>query len=201
MTVDYINNTNQRTPCVLVLDASYSMSTNTPSGKTRIKLLNEGLKALEDALKADQTALTRVQISIVIVGGPNSTAEMLMDWTDANHFSAFNLKEGGNTPLAEGLELGLDLIENAKANLKTNGISYTRPWMFVMSDGEPTSNIKDWERVSKACKEAIKDKKVMIFPIAVDSSSDGKLNDISDKPCLKMEVKNLMNFLYGSVIV
>ena len=42
MTVDYINNTNQRTPCVLVLDASYSMSTNTPSGKTRIKLLNEG---------------------------------------------------------------------------------------------------------------------------------------------------------------
>ena len=83
MTVDYINNTNQRTPCVLVLDASYSMSTNTPSGKTRIKLLNEGLKALEDALKADQTALTRVQISIVIVGGPNSTAEMLMDWTDA----------------------------------------------------------------------------------------------------------------------
>ena len=194
MTVDYINNTNQRTPCVLVLDASYSMSTNTPSGKTRIKLLNEGLKALEDALKADQTALTRVQISIVIVGGPNSTAEMLMDWTDANHFSAFNLKEGGNTPLAEGLELGLDLIENAKANLKTNGISYTRPWMFVMSDGEPTSNIKDWERVSKACKEAIKDKKVMIFPIAVDSSSDGKLNDISDKPCLKMEVTKFNEF-------
>ena len=194
MTVDYINNTNQRTPCVLVLDASYSMSTNTPSGKTRIKLLNEGLKALEDALKADQTALTRVQISIVIVGGPNSTAEMLMNWTDANHFSAFNLKEGGNTPLAEGLELGLDLIENAKANLKTNGISYTRPWMFVMSDGEPTSNIKDWERASAACKQAIKDKKVMIFPIAVDSSSDGKLNDISDKPCLKMEVTKFNEF-------
>ena len=130
----------------------------------------------------------------MIVGGPNSTAEMLMDWTDANHFSAFNLKEGGNTPLAEGLELGLDLIENAKANLKTNGISYTRPWMFVMSDGEPTSNIKDWERVSEACKEAIKDKKVMIFPIAVDSSSDGKLNDISDKPCLKMEVTKFNEF-------
>ena len=102
-----------------------------------------------------------------------------------NHFSAFNLKEGGNTPLAEGLELGLDLIENAKANLKTNGISYTRPWMFVMSDGEPTSNIKDWERVSEACKEAIKDKKVMIFPIAVDSSSDGKLNDISISHALR----------------
>ena len=187
MTVDYINNTNQRTPCVLVLDASYSMSTKTPSGKTRIQLLNEGLMEFENALKSDSTSLTRVQVSIVIVGGPNSTAELLMDWTDANHFSAFELTEGGNTPLAEGLEVGLQLVETAKENLRQNGISYTRPWMFVMSDGEPTSDRDYWKATAEKCKQAIAEKKLLIFPIAIDSANDQRLNEISDTPCAKME--------------
>jgi uncharacterized protein YegL len=189
MTVDYVNNPNQRTPCVLILDASYSMSTKTSSGKTRIQLLNEGLQEFEKALKSDSTALTRVQVSIVLVGGPNSKAELLMDWTDANYFTAFNLKEGGNTPLAEGLEIGLDLVETSKVNLRQNGISYTRPWMFVMSDGEPTSDRAIWKKAAENCKRAINDKKLMIFPIGIDSASGNaqKLNEISDKPCLNME--------------
>ena len=194
MTVDYVNNTNQRTPCVLVLDASYSMSTKTSSGKTRIQLLNEGLKEFESALKSDTTALTRVQVSIVIVGGPNSTAELLMDWTDANYFSAFKLTDGGNTPLAEGLEVGLTLVETAKENLKQNGVSYTRPWMFVMSDGEPTSDRTSWETATAKCKAAIKDKKLTIFPIAIDSAPNTKLNDISDIPPAKMEGTKFREF-------
>jgi uncharacterized protein YegL len=157
------------------------MSTKTSSGKTRIQLLNEGLQEFEKALKSDSTALTRVQVSIVLVGGPNSKAELLMDWTD--------LKEGGNTPLAEGLEIGLDLVETSKVNLRQNGISYTRPWMFVMSDGEPTSDRAIWKKAAENCKRAINDKKLMIFPIGIDSASGNaqKLNEISDKPCLNME--------------
>ena len=194
MTVDYINNTNQRTPCVLVLDASYSMSTKTSSGRTRMELLNDGLREFENALKADNTSLTRVQVSIVIVGGPNSTAELLMDWTDANYFSAFKLTAGGNTPLAEGLEVGLNLVETAKQNLRQNGISYTRPWMFVMSDGEPTSDRALWTATATKCKEAIRDNKLLIFPIAIDSFSDSKLNEISDTPSAKMEGTKFKEF-------
>lgn len=194
MTVDYVNNTNQRTPCVLVLDASYSMSTRTSSGQSRIDMLNEGLREFEAALKADTTALTRVQVSIVIVGGPNSSAELLMDWTDANYFSAFNLTEGGNTPLAEGLELGLELVETAKVNLRQNGVSYTRPWMFVMSDGAPTSDRAIWEAAASKCKVSIQEKKLTIFPIAIDSASDAKLNEISDVPPAKMEAAKFGEF-------
>ena len=195
MTVDYVNNPNQRTPCVLVLDASYSMSTKTSSGKTRIQLLNEGLKEFEKALRSDSTALTRVQVSIVLVGGPNSTAELLMDWTDANYFTAFKLKEGGNTPLAEGLELGLNLVETAKSNLNQSGLSYTRPWMLVMSDGEPTSLQSDWKTAAEKCKQAITNKKVMIFPIGIDSASGGKrLDEISDRPCNDMQETKFNEF-------
>jgi uncharacterized protein YegL len=125
--IDYSGNPNQRTPCVLVLDASSSMAAATPSGRTRIEALNLGIKALEDALRDDDMALGRVQISIVSVGGPTDDAEIMLDWTDANNFSAFPLQTGGSTPLAKGLQLALDLVEEGKENLKAAGVNYHRP--------------------------------------------------------------------------
>ena len=40
--------------------------------------------------------------------------------------------------MGKGLKIALDLVEDGKDNLKANGISYTRPWIIVISDGEPT---------------------------------------------------------------
>jgi uncharacterized protein YegL len=202
MTVDYVNNPNQRTPCVLVLDASWSMSSKTSSGKTRIEQLNEGLHELENALKSDPTALTRVQLSIVIVGGPNSQAELLMDWTDANNFTAFDLIPDGNTPLAEGLQIGLELVDEAKDNLRGNGISYTRPWMIIISDGAPTSSTAAWRDATAATKDAEANKKVEIFAIAVEGASIEQMNQISHKPCAQlsgMKFKELFVWLSDSL--
>ena len=202
MTVDYVNNTNQRTPCVLVLDASYSMGAKTSSGKSRIEELNEGIKELENALKSDTTALTRVQLSVVAVGGPTQSAEMLMDWTDASNFTAFELSPGGSTPLAEGLNIALQLIETSKENLRSNGISYTRPWMIVISDGEPTSSNSSWADAISATQNAVADRKVEIFAIAVEGASEQKLNDIANRPCAKlsgMKFKELFVWLSDSL--
>lgn len=97
MAVDYSGNPNQRTPCLLILDASGSMDSIGSKGKTRIAELNEGISTLEHALKHDDAAISRVQLGIVSVGGPSNSAEVLMDWTDAVHFSAFPLKAAGWT--------------------------------------------------------------------------------------------------------
>lgn len=180
--VDYINNPNQRTPCLLVLDASYSMGAVQKSGKRPIDALNDGLKSLEIELKKDPSALTRVQLSIVCVGGKKNDASILMDWTDVVNFEAFNLMPDGNTPLGEGLLLGLKTLEDAKKNLNSAGISYTRPWMMVISDGEPTSDALLWDRAIAECSKAQSERKVEIFAIAVEGASIQKLSQISTRP-------------------
>ena len=96
----FINNPSQRTPCVLVLDASGSMETPTAKGTRRIDELNVGIRTLEQELKNDPVAGHRVQIGIVSVGGPGGRADKMMDWTDAGDFQAFDLSCGGSTPLA-----------------------------------------------------------------------------------------------------
>ena len=185
--VDFSANPNQRTPCVLVLDASSSMETQGPSGKTRIQALNDGLKVLEKHLREDDTAITRVQLAIVSVGGLNNDAEIMMDWTDAINFSAFPLKTGGATPLGRGIQIALDLIEECKSEMNSVGISYTRPWLMVISDGMPTDGPAQWTEAAKECQEAEERRKAEIFAIGVEGASMDILDQISTKPPLMLD--------------
>lgn len=185
--LDYSSNPNQRTPCVLVLDASTSMETTGPSGQTRIDALNEGLKTLEKHLRGDDTAITRVQLAIVSVGGPNNSAQIMMDWTDAENFQAFDLVTGGMTPLGRGIQIGLDLVEDCKQELRESGISYTRPWMIIMSDGMPTDGDVIWNQVVTECRDAEDEQKVEFFPIGVEGASTDTLDEISSKGSLKLD--------------
>ena len=182
MTVDYSGNPNQRTPCVLVLDASGSMGTPNSRGSTRINELNEGIKTLEQALKSDDAAISRVQLGIVSVGGPSNSAEILMDWTDVENFHAFPLTADGGTPLAAGIQLGLNMIDQVKTDLRNNGISYTRPWMMIITDGEPTDSSSDWAAAVQEIQKAESDAKVEIFTIGVDGANLAVLSQLSTKP-------------------
>jgi uncharacterized protein YegL len=163
------------------------MDSKTSSGKTRIQELNEGIQALQAELQADDTALVRVMLSIVIVGGPTNDAEVLMDWTDATQFQPFPLRADGTTPLGKGLTIGLELIEEAKADLRTNGISYTRPWMIVISDGDPTDSSDVWQNAVLECQTAETQRKVEIFSIGVDGANLNTLSRISQKPALSIQ--------------
>ena len=159
-------NTSQRTPCILVLDASSSMD-----GK-RIQSLNEGLLAFEEALKADPVARNRVAVSIVCIGRDN-LAQVMTPWTDAMHFQAPTIYANGSTPLGAGARLALSELESYKASLRNMGIPYTRPWVLIVSDGEPTD--ADWEDAAGEMRTAAVDKKAIVFPLAVEGASTEKL--------------------------
>ena len=180
--VDYSANPNQRTPCVLVLDASSSMNARPPGGgKKAIDALNEGLRTLNEQLREDDTALTRIQLAIVSVGGPNDDAEIMMGMTDATNFKPFELQSDGTTPLGKGIQIALDLLEETKSDLRSAGISYTRPWMIIISDGQPTDNTDTWRQSTAECWQAEADKKVTIYPIGVDGADFDKLAEISSE--------------------
>lgn len=200
--VDYVKNPNQRTLCVLVLDASDSMNSRTPSGGVPINELNDGMREFEHSLKSDPAALTRVQLAIVSVGGPNDSADVLMDWTDCINFEAFPLTAAGRTPLAEGVLTALKLIENAKEQLRSNGINYTRPWMYVISDGEPTSDDTLWARAISECESAQAQRKVEIFSIAVEGANIEKLQKLSTRPVAQLkglQFKELFQWITGTI--
>ena len=185
--VDLQRNVSQRTPCMLVLDHSASMDAPTSSGMTRIQELNNGLFAFAETLRRDPVALSRVQIATVSVSGDNAE---LLDWTDADQFEPFELSTNGSTPLGSGVSLALECIEDQKLLLRQNGIQYTRPWMFILTDGEPTDSDRQWAKACTEARQAEAKGSVLIFPVGVADANLVKLSEISSTKPKQLQSTN-----------
>lgn len=179
----YKDNNSQRTPCVLVLDGSKSMD-----GQP-IDELNRGLQVLEAELKEDVMARSRVRLLVVRVGGTPST---LGDWTDAIEFEAPTLEASGNTPLGEAMELALQSVAEEKQRLDTAGISSTRPWIFMISDGAPTD--PGWQMAAESCVQAENAKRVAVFPIGVSGADLQALGRFSPRGAAHLDGLRFTDF-------
>ena len=179
--VQFSDNTNQRTPCVLVLDGSASMAGHP------IDQLNQGLKTFESQLKSNPQTSLRVQVLVICIGGYEEV-EVLCDWCDAIDFTAPIIEANGSTPLGSGMQMALDKIETQKRIYDTNGISSTRPWIMIISDGEP--NDRGWEDVAERCRNAEVKKKVAIYPIGTESANFDALALFSNKSPKKLKGLN-----------
>ena len=171
--VEFAENANERTPCVLVLDCSGSMRDEP------IKQLNSGLKALEKELKEDIDASSRVQLLIIKASGEDEVS-VETDWVDAMNFTAPTMEAGGLTPLGKAMETALQKIEEQKCLYDSCGITSKRPWIFLISDGEPTDY--GWEDAAEICRYAQKNKKVVIHAIGTQCANLDKLAKFSLLP-------------------
>jgi len=172
---------------MLVLDASGSMSTKEKNGFTRIQMLNQGITAFHAALMADEIALSRVQVAMVNVGGPTEEPELVLDWTDAELFQPFELVACHSTPLAKGVCVALDAIEEQKTKLRSAGIAYTRPWMLIITDGEPTDEPNEWTKACQRLQDAEREHKVQVYPVGIGEADLIRLAELSQTNPMRMD--------------
>ena len=173
--LELMNNQEQRLPCILILDTSASMSGDP------INELQSGLKYFESDVKSDDDASQRVQIMIIKCGGD---AEIISDWTDAESFETPDLIANGMTPMGAALDLAAEEIEKRKKEYRDNGISYLKPWIFIISDGAPNDN---WESSAANFKQLEKDGKFTTFTIAVEDADQRILSKFSVREPQKLE--------------
>ncbi len=160
--VALIDNSDERAPLLLVLDCSGSMQDD-----NKIGLLNDGLKTLESELKKDPIAARCGRVLVISFGGDNNV-ELMGDWTDAMDFTPPTLVAGGMTPMGAAMRCALDEIESQKTQMRSAGVSYKRPIVMLLSDGEPTD---EWQQVAAECKAAEAAHKVNIMAIGVGSEA------------------------------
>lgn len=75
------------------------------------------------------------------------------------------------------MELALQKIEEQKCLYDSCGITSKRPWIFLISDGEPTDY--DWEIIAEKCRYAQQNKKVVIHAVGTQGANLEKLAKFS----------------------
>jgi len=165
--VEFAENPEPRCPCILLVDVSSSMN-----GEP-IRQLNEGLVTFQQELQRDPLASVRVEVALISFG---SQAKLEQDFVSASQFRAASLTASGSTHMGEAINLALDQLRTRKDTYRRNGISYYRPWIFLITDGEPTD---EWQSAARRVQQEEASRAVAFFAVGVQGANLNKLGQIS----------------------
>lgn len=185
--LEFADNPDPRCACILLLDTSASMQGE------KILALNEGIKTLKDTLIEDPIAARRVEIAVITF---NSDVQILQNFVTVDQFDPPTLTAQGQTAMGKGIMEAIQQVERRKDDYKRHGIQYYRPWIFMITDGEPTDSV---EAAAKAIREHEENKSLVFFAVGVEGANMDKLAQISYREPRRLEGLNFQDlFLWLS---
>jgi len=188
-TDSFAENPEPRCPCVLLLDTSGSMR-----GRP-IEALNAGLVTFKDELVADSLAAKRVEVAVITFG----PVAVNNDFQIATQFEPTPLQAGGDTPMGAAILQAFDVLKARKELYKSNGVSYYRPWIFLLTDGAPTDS---WSEAARRVREGEASKSFAFFAVGTQDADFDTLKKISVRDPLRLDglrFRDLFQWLSSSM--
>ena len=129
------NNPQPRCPVVLLLDTSTSMQ-----GKP-IDELHEGVDQFFQEVGNDPFARLSVETAVITFGHQVKTILDFHSMAQDGLPFLPRIEAHGLTPMGEAITEGLSLIDNQRQSYRKAGVSSYKPWIVLLTDGEPND---DW---------------------------------------------------------
>ena len=169
--VEFAENPEPRCPCVLLVDTSGSMQ------GAALAALNEGLRAFKNDLMKDALASRRVEVAIVTF---SSDVQVVQDFVTADQFEPPTLHAEGTTLMGSAIHQALDLLAARKAQYRASGIAYYRPWVFMITDGEPQGEPDEViQQAAQRIRDDEQNKRVAFFAVGVEEANLDKLRQLT----------------------
>lgn len=174
----------QHIATVLLLDTSVSMSGD------KISELNNGLSTFKEEAMKDPSVRNRGEFAIVTF---DSNVEVIQNFSPIENIEIPILKAKGEmTCMGHAIIKAIDMVNERKKIYRDRGISYLRPWIFMITDGEPNDmwpngeekDVELWNKVIKTVHEGNSEdknigKKFVFFTVGVGGANMKILTQIA----------------------
>ena len=172
-------------PTILILDTSGSMMVN-----DKIRRLNEGIRLFKDEIGKDELARKRLDLAVISFG---QRVNVIRDFTSIDEFEPEELVADGLTPMGEAIKTAAKMLDRRKEEYKKEGIDYYRPWIFLITDGEPTDmNEGDelWNEVISLVHDGEREGKFLFFAVGVENADLETLGKIAPPTRVPVKLKD-----------
>ena len=187
-------NYEQKCLCVLVLDVSGSMR-----GKPMDEL-NKGLQDFYNEIADDVTTSQKLEVSLITF---NHIVKTIQEPALVENFTMPTLTATGSTAMVNAVNEAIDKVEARKNWYKETGQTYYRPWIILMTDGEPDDD-QDVDTLAARIKEDSIPREVdgqrlgrkyMFLPIGVEGANMTILDKIKGNlPPMKLQGTKFSSF-------
>ena len=177
--VEFAENQEPRCPCVLLLDTSESMK-----GQP-IDSMNEGLRAFRTDILEDPVAPKRIEVAVVTF---DTTVRLVQDFVTVDRFEPPLLTAQGITHTGAAVNTALDLIQERKNRYKEAGIPYYRPWVLMITDGDPQGELFLFvQDAARRIKKDVGEHRLVFYTVATENAQTYQLFRMGFSPILKLD--------------
>ena len=177
--VEFAENPEPRCPCVLLLDTSGSMQGDP------LEAMLAGLEAFRFDLAVDPLAARRVEVAVVAF---DNRIRVVQDFVSPDRFEIPFLNAEGMTHVGAAIEKALEMVEERKARYRAYDVAYYRPWIFLVTDGEPQGESPhDLARATQRLPQAEAKKKVAFFAVGVENANMEALAKLGSRQPLRLK--------------
>lgn len=168
--------------CLLLLDTSGSMS------GAPIQELNAGINRFKEEVCEDRHACDVVDVAIVEF---NSTYNPVQSFTPVQFMDNVNLQAGGGTNMGPAIRCAINMVkERTELYMKTGTRPY-KPWIVMISDGEPQDDITD---VAREIQDLEERGKLKFFSLGVGEYDSETLHKLSGPKVMKLKNNDFSSF-------
>jgi uncharacterized protein YegL len=117
--------------------------------------------------------------------------KVIQNFVTADQFEAPRLTAQGLTHTGSGIHKALDMIQDRKTQYRNNGVTYYRPWVFLITDGEPQGESSEIvEQAAQRVKDDEANKRVAFFAVGVEGANMTRLSQMVVRSPLQLKGLN-----------
>lgn len=172
---EFATNRQQRCACLVLLDTSGSMA-----GEP-IALVNAGLRTLLEGLRGNELASKRVDLGIMTF---DSEVKLVRDFDNPDKYDAPTLTAQNETFMGTAIKDALAAIKSRMADYESNGVPCFKPWLFILTDGEPQGEPDAMIEEAKGLLSSAQNEKrgPLVFPVGVGDGANLERLDAITRP-------------------